>query len=176
MSADYFLRELSTEDVTTINSWRNSRELVDRLGANFRYINVEVDKKWAESYFNNRQHNIRLAICHKDDKELLGVVYLLAIDWLNRNCELAIMIGDASHRGKGVGTFAVKEALIHAFNDLNLHRVYLKVLETNAQARCLYERIGFETEGVMKDGVFKCGEYVNVIHMAMLKPNFDKYK
>lgn len=42
----YKLRELERKDLTIINSWRNDYELIEQLGAPFRYINLEVDQKW----------------------------------------------------------------------------------------------------------------------------------
>ena len=40
----YKLRELERKDLIIINSWRNDYELIEQLGAPFRYINLEVDQ------------------------------------------------------------------------------------------------------------------------------------
>ena len=45
MSQEYFLRELCKEDAVVINSWRADRELISKLGASFRYIDVSVDAR-----------------------------------------------------------------------------------------------------------------------------------
>ena len=49
--------------------------------------------------------------------------------------------------------------LKHAFCDLNLHRVWLTVLDTNAAARRVYDKVGFRVEGTIREGVFKDGRY-----------------
>jgi len=36
----YKLRELRKEDIPKINKWRNDSELINHLGAPFRYINL----------------------------------------------------------------------------------------------------------------------------------------
>ncbi|KPZ52379.1 Spermidine N(1)-acetyltransferase [Pseudoalteromonas sp. P1-13-1a] len=163
-----YLRELSLTDVDTLNEWRNSRETIDCLGANFRYVDMAIDKKWFENYQQNRMSNVRLAVCCKETSQLLGAVYLLNIDWLNRNAEFAIWLGDESSRGQGIGSHATSLALEHAFLDLNLHKIYLTVLETNKPAIGLYKKIGFKEEGILVDAVYKNGKYLNMISMAII--------
>lgn len=108
------LRELNNEDLETINKWRNDCELILNLGAPFRYIGLEVDRRWYESYMNNRSLTVRCAIVDETDK-ILGLVSLTNIDTLNQSAEFHIMIGDKKNRGKGIGTFAVRAMLDHAF-------------------------------------------------------------
>ncbi|MDN3434309.1 GNAT family protein [Pseudoalteromonas sp. APC 3356] len=168
---EIYLRELSIADVEALNQWRNTKGTVDFLGANFRYVDIAIDTKWFENYQKNRTNNVRLAICCKETDELFGAVYLLNIDWLNRNTEFAIWLGDESSRGQGIGERATALALEHAFLDLNLHKVYLTVLETNKAAIGLYDKVGFKGEGVLVDAVYKNGKYTNMISMAMIKKN-----
>jgi len=168
-----YLREIQRSDINEINRWRNDKSLVDYLGAPFRFINKEVDDKWFDSYLSNRSNNIRLAICETDSNNLLGVVYLLQIDWLNSSCEYAIQIGEMSSQGRGVGCQATIKILEHAFSDLNLNRVHLTVLASNEKAIGLYNKIGFVEEGKLRKAVFKNGRYVDLIQMAILS---DEYK
>lgn len=174
MSNEYFLRELSRNDKEIINCWRNDKDLVDLLGSPFRYIDQSVDSNWLESYFSNRANCIRLAICEASNQKIVGAVYLLSIDWISRNCELAIWIGDKQHRGRGVGKFAVNKVLEHAFSDLNLHRVYLTVLEKNEPAFALYKKVGFIQEGLLRQSVYKNGIYYNMIQMSILQCEYLK--
>ena len=66
------LRELNELDLKIINSWRNDPELISNLGAPFRYINYEVDRRWYESYMNNRSTNVRCSIVDESDR-ILGL-------------------------------------------------------------------------------------------------------
>jgi len=163
-----YLRELSLADINTLNEWRNNKRTIDYLGANFRYVDIAIDTKWYENYQQNRMSNIRLAVCCKETSQVLGAVYLLNIDWLNRNAEFAIWLGEENVRGQGVGNQATALALEHAFLDLNLHKVYLTVLETNKAAIGLYKKVGFKEEGTLVDAVYKNGKYMNMIAMAII--------
>lgn len=174
MYSEYYVRELSKKDIIILNEWRADRELIGFLGSPFRYIDQEVDEKWFETYQQSRSNNVRLSVCEKDTDLLVATVYLLSIDWISRNCELAIMIGDLSNRGKGLGSFALRSALKHAFYDLGLHKVYLTVLESNAAAQRLYTKNGFKKEGLLRDSVFKNNQYHNMVQMGLLKSEFKE--
>ncbi|MBE6067114.1 MAG: GNAT family N-acetyltransferase [Clostridium lundense] len=171
----YRLRELKREDLQKINKWRNDNELINYLGAPFRYINLDVDYKWYDNYMQNRSNTVRCAIVEcSGEHNILGLVSLTNIDLINRNAEFHIMIGDKDNRGKGIGYFATIAILKHAFNNLNLNRIELGVLESNFRAIKLYEKVGFKSEGVKRQSTYKNGELVNMIIMSILKDEFAK--
>lgn len=171
------LRELQRKDIPTINNWRNNRELVDYLGAPYRYISLEIDYKWYENYLNNRHNTIRCSIVKKEDEDsILGLVSLTNMNSLNQSAAFHIMIGSENNRGKGLGYFATTEMITHAFNNMNLNRVELNVLESNSRAIKLYEKIGFKKEGIRRKSVFKNGEFVDMIMMGILKEEFFEGK
>ena len=64
----------------------------------------------------------------------------------------------------------VREAFIrHAFENLNLHRVELQVLEDNLCAQHVYEKAGFRLEGLRREAVYKNGRYLNCKLYAVLR-------
>lgn len=164
----YSLRELSRADLPLLNGWRNDREAQQWLVSPFRFIAEEVDAKWYDGYIGARSNSIRLAICESLSGKFVGVVYLLGIDWISRSGDFGILIGDTSAQGKGAGEFATRTLLTHAFSDINLHRVQLSVLAANERAMSLYRKVGFVEEGCARQAVFKDGEYVDLIQMAIL--------
>lgn len=168
----YILRELSRKDLTIINKWRNDPELIALLGAPFRYINMNVDEKWFEGYMGNRGNAIRCAIVEEDKDDILGLVSLVDINYINQSAVFHIMIGDKENQGKGIGTFAVQAMLEHAFFNMNLQRIELSVLESNERARNLYEKMGFSLEGVKRKAVYKAGEFKNMRIYSILKEEY----
>jgi RimJ/RimL family protein N-acetyltransferase len=161
------LRELTRDDLPSLNRWRNDREIVDGLGAGFAFIGPEVDAAWFNAYLQQRDRNVRLAILD-DDEIIVGCTYLLGISWVHRSAEFAIMIGHKEHWGRGLGTRATQATLDHAFRDLQLWRVWLHVNHDNQQARRLYERVGFLHEGTLRSAAYKNGRYVDVDVMGIL--------
>lgn len=166
----YRLRELERADIPVINQWRNDKELIQYLGAPFRYINRETDIQWYEDYLHSRNNCVRCAmIDEKQPEVILGMVSLVQIDYIHRSAALHIMIGHSTDRGKGLGTFAVQEIVNHAFMNLNLHRIELEVLESNIPAQNLYKKCGFIPEGCKRQAIYKNGRYENMLIMAILK-------
>jgi len=168
------LREITSDDIKTINVWRNDKKLIDQLGANFRYINLETDEQWFDQYMKNRSTQIRCAIIDDETLELIGVIYLLEIDFINRHGELSIFIGEMNNQNKGYGSLAVFKMLEHAFFNLNLHKVWIITLEKNIRAIRSYKKCGFVDDGTLRQHVYKNGKYENMKIMSIIKEEFIK--
>ena len=70
--------------------------------------------------------------------------------------------------GRGIGTALLRALLDAADKWLDIRRIELTVFHDNERAIRLYERIGFEREGVLRAYAFRDGRYVDVIAMARL--------
>lgn len=172
----YKLRELERKDLVEINLWRNNPELIELLGAPFRFINLEVDVAWFDDYMKNRNKNLRCSIVSDDiEEKLLGVISLTSIDFLNQSAELHIMIGDKNNYGRGIGTFALMQMLRHAFFNMNLQRIELSVLAENKRAQNLYKKIGFVHEGTKRNARYKNGSFVDLYCYSILREEFVEY-
>jgi RimJ/RimL family protein N-acetyltransferase len=93
----------------------------------------------------------------------VGNVSLQSINLLNRSAELAIVIGEASARGKGVGKVACQFILDHAFMSLGLNRVWTGTAAPNIAMQKTCEHIGMAEEGRFKQGMFLNGYFTDVI-------------
>lgn len=81
---------------------------------------------------------------------------------------IGISVSDA-WQGKGVGTALMQAGVDLADKWLNLTRLELEVYADNESAIRLYERFGFEREGVLRQHAFRDGRYVDSIMMARLR-------
>jgi len=115
------------------------------------------------------------------DNIALGIPQVLALDegvvvgWCQimphprpteRHCGTLGMGLIASHRGRGIGTRLVREALAKA-RSFGLERVELEVFEGNDAAVRLYEKVGFTREGKKIGAVKIDGAPINNIQMAL---------
>ncbi len=105
----------------------------------------------------------------KDLWIFVGNCGLLEIDWQNRLAEIGIHIGEKSYWNQGFGTKVLRLMLKHGFENLNLHRIWLRVFENNQRALRAYEKAGFTLEGKFREAQFIEGKYVDVMIMSMLQ-------
>ena len=92
----------------------------------------------------------------------IGTVMLTDIDWKNRTTQSHWKIANRIDvRCKGYGTRAVKALIKYAFNELNMHCVYCKVIEYNIASQKIVEKIGFKREGILRERIYKNGNYHN---------------
>lgn len=73
---------------------------------------------------------------------------------------------DPARRREGIGA-ALIEALVERARGAGIRRLTLRVLSTNAPAQALYERAGFEVEGVLREAFRLEGAYVDDVLMGL---------
>jgi RimJ/RimL family protein N-acetyltransferase len=163
------LREISRDDIPTINRWRRDRIVADGVGAPHRFIAVDVDLKWYEDYLSRRGSEVRCAVCLADTGQLVGMVSLTRIDYVHRNAEYNAMVGERASQNRGIGTEATRAMVRHGFFDLNLHRIYVSILRDNISSIRMCEKAGFREEGTIREGAYKNGRYHDLVLMGVLK-------
>ena len=174
MNMKVYLRALEQEDYKTIAIWRNDTEITDLLGGNRFYVSESREKGWVEQAIKDDRRNLYLGICLKDKNEIIGLVNLTSIDMLNQKAEFSILIGNKEYHGKGLGKISTELMLKHAFEQMNLNKVWLTVLSQNKKAIKLYKGIGFHEEGVVREDVYKNNKYQDMIMMSILKSEYDR--
>ncbi|MCH4167797.1 MAG: GNAT family N-acetyltransferase [Streptococcaceae bacterium] len=106
------------------------------------------------------------------DNQFAGVVELMWIDYIHRNCEIQIVV-IKDFRGQGLASKALLKGIEYAFSILNMHKVYLYVDTTNAVAVHIYQKIGFEIEGTLKEQFFANGKYKDSFFMGFSRSHYE---
>lgn len=160
------LRALNESDSSRLLKWVNNPELKIMTGTVFPVSNLEHER-WFENKITNQDEKM-FGIEIIEESELIGVVGLKSINYINSNAELYIYIGNQTYFGKGYGKDAVQTIIKFAFEELNLHKVYLEVFSYNKKAQSLYEKVGFKVEGILKESLFKQGSFYDKIIMGII--------
>ena len=111
----------------------------------------------------------------EDDQQHIGNISLQEINFVNRSAELALIL-DKRYWSKGFGTKAGSLMLYHGFEKLNLHRVWLGIVEKNIGMMMLAEKLGFQKEGVSRQSIYIEGKYEDITHYGLLRSEWDKIK
>lgn len=103
------------------------------------------------------------------DGRIAGESVLHEIDWELRQASFRIALFQKEARDRGIGSWATENARDFAFGQLKLHRLELEVYSFNPRGKRVYEKAGFQVEGVLRDAVKDGSQYADVILMAMLE-------
>jgi RimJ/RimL family protein N-acetyltransferase len=79
-------------------------------------------------------------------------------------CEFGVTV-DRAYRGIGVGR-AMLEAVEAWARDVGVEKIMLRVFDSNARARTLYEKVGYFSEGLERRAVKFPDEYIDAVRMA----------
>lgn len=161
------LRPISLEDTENILKWRNSENVK-------KYFCMQSDLKkeehvwWLENKVKTGKV-VQFIIQEKKNHRDIGTVYIRDIDYAYKNGEFGIYIGEESSRGCGYGQAAMELICHYAFQTLKLHKIFLRVLETNKTAIALYEKCGFQKEGLFKEHIYTpIHGYCNLVFMGRI--------
>ncbi len=168
------LRPLEPEDFEALYLQKNDPEVAYMLdGFTTGYAREDIAAWYA--YHRGRSDEVQWAIVLQETQKCIGHVGLYQIDHRVRKANFGIMIGDKASWGQGLGELCTRFALAYGFNELNLNRIELTVLDSNRRAMRLYRKLGFQEEGRMRQAQFKGGRYHDVILMSILRSEYESH-
>ena len=175
-SKNIFLRPLSKDDsFDNYANWLNDQKTTLFMGSGRFPINVVDLKNYIDSY-NNSKDKMLLGIFLKKSSEHIGNITLHMIDWKDRHAEIGIIIGNKNVRGKGYATEAISLITDHAFNKLNLHKLYTGMIKGNEASKRAFEKVGFKVEGILREHFYLNDAYLDCYRMGLLKSEYRKLK
>lgn len=168
-----FLKALNKEDALHSNwyGWFNDEELSKTLQKHYFPNTIEAQVDFWEKNIRNTSNKLQLGICKTGGTELLGIVSLNNLDFINRKCEFSIIIGEKS--GQNVNFFLESAKLVfnHAFHSLNMNRIYGGSISKDLIA-LMCRSLGCKEEGVARQEIFKNGKYHDAYLYGILKDEF----
>ena len=167
-AAEVFLRALEMDDLDRLHRWHNDPALYESLVGTFRSVSRSAEEEWLRKRVAYSTQEENFAICTRADARHIGNAYLRDIDWVSRNANVSIFIGDTEQRHRGHGTGATLLLMRHAFRDLGLFRLCCLLLEENTASRRMFEKCGWAVEGRLRGHTFKDGAYRDTLLLAAL--------
>lgn len=165
-----YLRPLEISDAEAMAPWMNDREVVRTLQT-MRPVTEESERSFIERV-SRSDTDVATAIMTRAGDRFIGTAGLMHINWRERHAGYGISIGDKSCWGRGFGTETTRLLTAHAFETLNLNRVWLHVYEFNLGAIRAYEKAGYQREGVLRQATYVEGRYHDVHVMAILREHW----
>jgi len=167
------LRAIAKDDLPRFVAWINDQEVARHLDF-YRPISLEDEERWFAAVATSASDSV--FTLETVTGEHIGSIGLHQIDTRARSAMLGVFIGEKRFWGKGYGTEAVQLLLEYAFDQLNLHRVFLYVHEHNPRAVRCYQKCGFVQEGTLRQAGYKEGKYFDILVMGILDDEFRRLR
>ena len=130
-----------------VGQWSEDRHRATLAGGDARYYVSETD--WAE---------------------VQAYAILRGLQESSRSIEIKRIVVAVPERG--LGRRMLNELIRIAFRELGAHRLFLDVYEDNSRARHLYESLGFQYEGLMRDAAHREDHWCNLCLMSILETEY----
>ncbi len=169
-----WLRPIEPRDLDRLWQLRRDRELGLLVGN----LDVPTLEQWRRIYSRNPwEHGgdpndlASFVIALPPDDLAIGMIGLRWSALPHHAAELSMWLGKP-YWNKGYGTDAIRTLLDYAFRELGLHKVFLRVLVTNARAIRCYEKCGFKREGLHRQELYVNGEWHDLLYMGVLASEY----
>lgn len=168
-----WLTALSRADAAVMARWEYDSEYLRLMDSSPAHPRSEEEiLRWIDSVA--KAHDVfTFGIRLTDTDELIGWAQLDGIEWAHRTTSLGIGIGNRNFWNQGYGAEAMALVINFAFNELNLHRIYLTVFSYNTRAMRLYEKLGFKREGIYREHLRRDGQRYDMLVYGLLRHEWD---
>ncbi|MFK0165689.1 GNAT family N-acetyltransferase [Rhizobium sp. NPDC090279] len=164
------LRPPCADDADVRFALGTNAEIAEMYGINkedMKPVTREGAARWVQS-FAERPHAWVIEI----NGAFAGEIRLDNVNLQDKRATMAIGISNPALLGKGFGTEAITLLLNHAFGEMGLHRIGIRVLAYNKRAIRAYEKCGFVVEGRERETAYVNGRWHDDIMMGLLDREF----
>ena len=182
------LEEIDPENIEQMRQWRNNPEL-RKYFREYKDITKPMQEKWYDErgnnsnpshvYFQIMEYKHEMAKINKDvnGRVLIGCCGLHYIDWRLRSAEFGVFIGKMSSRGGGKGKEALTLLFDYGFKEMNLHKIWCEVYDSNAAFGLYRDGLGMKEDGKIRHSQFTDGEYIDSTLLSVLEDEwFERSK
>jgi RimJ/RimL family protein N-acetyltransferase len=161
------LRPFRRTDLPRVIAWRHDEEL--RRGALWgdAPFGTREAQRWLRAVSEGTDPSrLTFAVELRESGRLVGLTNLTRIDRRAGTAYFGVVIGEKDCWGKGIAQETLRLVMRRAAA-LRLRKVLLEVASDNPRAIALYQRSGFQTEGVLRRQLPRGREFVDVLIMAI---------
>lgn len=163
------IRPVCAEDAQAICEMRRMRGVMENM-LSLPTETLTKSEKIAAGTDPNSHRLVAVALLEDGTEKAVGLVGLQVYEnpRLRHSGGLGIQV-HRDYQGMGVGKKLMEAILDLADNWLMLVRVELGVYPCNERAIRLYEKMGFEREGIKRKAAIRNGEYTDELMMARIR-------
>lgn len=162
-----FIRAIERDDLKTLLTWRNKAEF-RKYFREYRELSWDQHLSWYENIVLTND-SVRMFSILDYNKKLIGACGLCYINWIDRNADFSIYIGDNDIYIDDTISIDVSKTLInYAFDELNLHRLWAEIYDFDVQKTKMFETLGFDLDGRHRETHWTNGKWHNSLFFSLL--------
>ena len=169
---DIVLYPLSVDDIFKIfNTLNNEREYMREW---LPFVDATHDVEDTGNYVRYvlQTGEQQFTIYYKD--KFVGLAGFKDVDKDNHKTEIGYWLSKNA-QGKGIMTKTVCKLLEHAFCEMEMNRVQIKVAIDNKKSRKIPEKLEFKVEGIEREGELLVDNmYTDIVVYSILKREFEE--
>jgi RimJ/RimL family protein N-acetyltransferase len=157
------------EHLKQLLAWRNKPEFRKHF-REYRELSMAQQNRWYEEKVLNDPTTLMFSICDADNGELLGCCGLVYIHWVCKHADLSLYVGwkDSYIDDAGYAEESCRLLLDYGFKELGLNKVWTEIYVFDEKKRQLYEKLGFNVDGRLRQNCFHNGRFWDSYILSML--------
>ena len=149
--------------------WFADREVTKYFGASLP-MSLAQEEQWYERMLDD-DSSINFAV--ELEGQHIGGCGFGNINYRHQRAEVGLFIGEKSLWNQGLGQDILRTAVAYGFEQLNFHRIYLRVFAENERAIRAYEKVGFRPEGRFREAEWRHGRWHDILFMSILRHEWE---
>ena len=167
-----FFERLSDKYILQLREYRNS-EFVKNNMIFDEYISVEDQLKWwGQQKINNKSQFFLIFL----NSQPCGLLSFTNIDLTIKKAEFGLFLFEKKYSNIGISLFAEYFSINYMFDNLDLNKIYLNVIDFNKKTISLHKNFGFSIDAILRDDILKNNQYCNLVQMSLLKKEWVNKK
>jgi len=165
------MEELTEHSLMQILEWRNHPNVRKNMYTD-HFISEQEHKQWFKKMKELSESKWFIYISPQN--EPVGVIYYTEISSIHKHASWGFYLGCFTDHAAGI--LMEYEALEYGFNTLNLHKLNCEILATNHAVIKFHRKFGFVQEGIIRQNIYRDNQYIDVVRMGLLKPEWLEQK
>lgn len=130
-------------------------------------------EQFVKSIINQPRENRNEVFAIWHNETFAGLIGFNSTDWQNKKTEIGYWIIEKM-QGKGIVTACTEKLLRFAFQKLKLNRISIKAAVGNHKSAAIPKRLGFNFEGVERNGEKVGGKFLDLEIYSLIKADLLK--
>ena len=166
-----YLRCTEEADLELLTRWRNDPRVWRNFFTPFLF-SMTGQRRWYEDLLKNPAKAMFMVVT-LDGHQTIGAIGLDHIDHRHGQAEMGPVVVDPQEWGKGYAPEIAGAISHYGFGELNLQRIYVKILVRNQPAIRACKSSGYRVEATLRQAAFVDGQFQDVVLLAILREEWE---